>query len=211
LDGQEGAHPFVINDSWEAGSQNWTDDMIAKFKKLRGYDPSPWLPVLTGRIVGSAAEIAIGSSGIFARPFGDLIANEHYGTLEEVLHEQQHDSLRRIARVRPVLVADGMEVKKFNEVPIECHVDATPRGDGPACEHRRQFGYNTPMIASQPGPNLWADRMSRLRSMTADRGAMGIGHLHADSQTRTGISQRHQPYRVVTSRPTSPWSIRRPA
>ena len=39
---------YVINDSWEAGSQNWTDNMIAQFKKLRGYDPVPWMPVLTG-------------------------------------------------------------------------------------------------------------------------------------------------------------------
>ena len=31
---------YVITDSWEAGSQNWTDDMIAQFKKRRGYDPS---------------------------------------------------------------------------------------------------------------------------------------------------------------------------
>ena len=38
---------YVINDSWEAGSQNWTDNMIAQFKRLRGYDPTPWLPVLT--------------------------------------------------------------------------------------------------------------------------------------------------------------------
>ena len=45
---------YVINDSWEAGSQNWTDNMLAQFKKLRGYDATPWLPVLTGRVVESA-------------------------------------------------------------------------------------------------------------------------------------------------------------
>src|ERR1035438_6091733 len=44
----------VINDSWEAGSQNWTDNMLAQFKALRGYDATPWLPVLTGRVVESA-------------------------------------------------------------------------------------------------------------------------------------------------------------
>ena len=47
---------YVINDSWEAGTENWTDDMIAEFVKRRGYDPKPWLPVLTGRVVGSAAD-----------------------------------------------------------------------------------------------------------------------------------------------------------
>jgi len=28
--------------------------MITQFKKYRGYDPTPWLPVLTGRVVESA-------------------------------------------------------------------------------------------------------------------------------------------------------------
>ena len=45
---------YVINDSWEAGSQNWTDNMLAQFKKLRGYDATPWLPVLAGRVVESS-------------------------------------------------------------------------------------------------------------------------------------------------------------
>src|SRR5580692_11795269 len=42
---------YVTMDSWEAGMQNWTDDMIAEFKRLRGYDPTPWMPVLAGRVV----------------------------------------------------------------------------------------------------------------------------------------------------------------
>ena len=45
---------YVITDSWEAGTQNWTDKMIAEFRQRRGYDPLPWLPVLTGRVVQSA-------------------------------------------------------------------------------------------------------------------------------------------------------------
>lgn len=40
-------------DSWEAGCQNWTATMPAEFKARRGYDLRPWLPVLTGRVVGS--------------------------------------------------------------------------------------------------------------------------------------------------------------
>ncbi|MDE3149657.1 MAG: discoidin domain-containing protein, partial [Acidobacteriota bacterium] len=46
---------YVINDSWEARSLNWTGNMIAQFKRLRGYDPTPWMPVLAGRVVESAA------------------------------------------------------------------------------------------------------------------------------------------------------------
>ena len=52
--GKRGLH-YVVNDSCEAGAQNWTDNMIAQFKKLRGYDPLPWMPVLAGQIVESSA------------------------------------------------------------------------------------------------------------------------------------------------------------
>jgi hypothetical protein len=42
-------------DSWEAGGQNWTASFPAEFRARRGYDLRPWLPVLAGRVVGSAA------------------------------------------------------------------------------------------------------------------------------------------------------------
>ncbi|MBE0539857.1 MAG: glycoside hydrolase family 2 [Verrucomicrobia bacterium] len=44
----------VVADSYEMGSQNWTDGFDAQFKQRYGYDPKPWLPVLSGRLVGSA-------------------------------------------------------------------------------------------------------------------------------------------------------------
>ena len=40
-------------DSWETGSQNWTPLFREEFTRRRGYDPMPWLPVITGRVVGS--------------------------------------------------------------------------------------------------------------------------------------------------------------
>jgi hypothetical protein len=41
-------------DSWEAGGQNWTSTFPSEFLKRRGYDLRRWLPVLAGRVVGSA-------------------------------------------------------------------------------------------------------------------------------------------------------------
>jgi len=40
-------------DSWEVGVQNWTPRMREEFQRLRGYDLLRWLPVMTGRVVGS--------------------------------------------------------------------------------------------------------------------------------------------------------------
>ena len=44
----------VVADSYEMGSQNWTDGFEAQYQQRYGYDPKPWLPVLTGRLVGGA-------------------------------------------------------------------------------------------------------------------------------------------------------------
>lgn len=48
---------FII-DSYETGPQNWTDDAHERFQGSFGYDPLPWLPVLTGRVVDSADKSA---------------------------------------------------------------------------------------------------------------------------------------------------------
>ncbi|HWK07433.1 MAG TPA: family 78 glycoside hydrolase catalytic domain [Puia sp.] len=45
---------YLVADSYETGSQNWTDDFAASFQRQYKYDPLPWLPVFSGRIVGSA-------------------------------------------------------------------------------------------------------------------------------------------------------------
>jgi hypothetical protein len=44
---------YVHIDSWEAGTQNWTAKFPQEFRKRRGYNINPWLPVLTGILVDS--------------------------------------------------------------------------------------------------------------------------------------------------------------
>lgn len=46
----------VVADSYEMGPENWTDGFAENFHARYGYDPKPWLPVLTGRIVGSVSQ-----------------------------------------------------------------------------------------------------------------------------------------------------------
>jgi hypothetical protein len=40
-------------DSWEQGAQNWTPEFREEFKKRRQYDPWPYFPAYSGRVVGS--------------------------------------------------------------------------------------------------------------------------------------------------------------
>jgi hypothetical protein len=43
----------VVMDSWEKGGQDFTDNFIDSLKARYGYDPVPFLPALTGYLVGS--------------------------------------------------------------------------------------------------------------------------------------------------------------
>ncbi len=40
-------------DSWEMGAQNWTARFLEEFKRRRGYDARPLLPVYSGRVIES--------------------------------------------------------------------------------------------------------------------------------------------------------------
>jgi len=150
---------YVINDSWEAGSQNWTDDMIAQFKKRRGYDPVPWMPVLTGLVVESA-EASDKFLWDFRKTIGDLIADEHYGQLEATLHEwgmghygESHESGR-------AFVADGMEVKKFNEVPMGALWVQVPG------VNKEQYDYNADDRESASVAHIYGQNLAAAESLT---------------------------------------------
>ena len=77
----------IVLDSYEQGSQNWTEGMIEDFERRFGYDPVQWLPVLTGRIVGSADK-----SDRFLwdlrRLVADRIAYDYVGGFRELCQEQ---------------------------------------------------------------------------------------------------------------------------
>jgi hypothetical protein len=51
----------MLTDSIEVGAANWTPKMIDQFKRLRGYDATPWLPASPARW-SAAARIATSSS-----------------------------------------------------------------------------------------------------------------------------------------------------
>ena len=80
------AFKYVIADSYEMGSQNWSDDYREKFLERFNYDPVKYLPVFSGRIVGSVDE-----SDRFLwdlrRLTADLVAYEYVGGLKKVSND----------------------------------------------------------------------------------------------------------------------------
>lgn len=83
--GKVGLNNALI-DSYEVGSQNWTPNFEAEFKKRRGYDPMPFLPVVTGRVVGSA-ETSERFLWDFRRTICDLFADNYFKYFKELCHK----------------------------------------------------------------------------------------------------------------------------
>ncbi|OHB85412.1 MAG: hypothetical protein A2V98_12725 [Planctomycetes bacterium RBG_16_64_12] len=73
-------------DSWENGSQNWTARMREEFQSRRGYDLLPFLPVMTGRVVGSL-EISERFLWDLRRTISELVVENYAGHLRDLAHE----------------------------------------------------------------------------------------------------------------------------
>ena len=76
----------VVADSYETGSQNWTDLLISEFKKKYSYDPTPFIPVLRGKVVGSA-NLSDRFLWDLRRLIADDAAFNYVGGLREVSHK----------------------------------------------------------------------------------------------------------------------------
>ncbi|QHS57513.1 glycoside hydrolase family 2 [Mucilaginibacter sp. 14171R-50] len=76
----------TVADSYETGGQNWTDGMIQKFESIYGYNPTPYIPVLQGKVVGSEDQ-----SDRFLwdlrRFVADRVAYDYVGGLRDISHQ----------------------------------------------------------------------------------------------------------------------------
>jgi hypothetical protein len=107
----------LLTDSIEVGAANWTPRVIEQFKRLRGYDPLPWLPTLTGTIVESRAR-----SDAFLYDYrhtlADLMASEHYGTVAAVAHEQGLTVYGEALEDQRPSLGDDMAMRAHADTPM---------------------------------------------------------------------------------------------
>ncbi|MBI5685890.1 MAG: hypothetical protein HZC54_12525 [Verrucomicrobia bacterium] len=116
-------------DSWEVGIQNWTAKFPAEFRARRGYDITPWLPVLAGgRIVGSRdkSERFLWD---FRRTIADLLVDNYWKRSMELAH-QRGIEFRAESFGRQQFMYDPMNFARANDMPCgEFWVGGGPRVD----------------------------------------------------------------------------------
>jgi len=113
-----GSHGLLgmVNDSWEAGAQNWTEDLPAEFAARRGYDILRWMPALTGRVIDSekATDKFLWD---FRKTLGELLAENHFLTIANILHSRGMIHYTEAHEVFRAFIGDGMDTKRYADVP----------------------------------------------------------------------------------------------
>ena len=108
---------YMTMDSWEAGMQNWTDEMIAEFHRRRGYDPTPYLPILAGRVIESA-DVSDRFLWDFRRTLADMFADEFYGTMDAELHKKGMEAYSEASGVALEIPEDTLLNKSKVDIPM---------------------------------------------------------------------------------------------
>ena len=114
--GPQGLRAMMF-DSWEASFANWTPQVLAEFRRLRGYDPTPWLPALAGYVVDTP-ERSDGFLWDWRRTLQQLLKIHHYDQLTALLHE---NGMIRYGEAHEGIYAgmgDGMEMKQSADIPM---------------------------------------------------------------------------------------------
>lgn len=96
---------YMHVDSWECGSQNWSDNFAAEFRQRRGYDLLPYLPLLAGIPMESAAR-----SEDVLRDVRTTISELTIDVFYKVLADcaRQYDCEFSAECVSPTMVSDGL-------------------------------------------------------------------------------------------------------
>jgi hypothetical protein len=167
---------YVITDSFEAGGANWTKNLPAEFARRRGYDMKPWIPVLTGRIVKST-ESSEQFLWDFRKTLSDLIAENHYDLLGDLLHRRGMGRYSESHESGRAFTGDGMEVKRKADIPMSAMWTPNPfTGGGNGVEVATNYKMDVRESASVA--HLYGQNLAAAESMTA------IGNSFAYSPER---------------------------
>jgi len=172
--GLVGAHGVtaLVNDSTEVGAANWTPAMLAQFQQARGYDARPWLPTLTGVLIGSRADT---DKFLFdwRRTLAELMASAHYGTVARDAHGQGLTVYGEALEDKRPVLGDDMAMRSHTDIPMAA-LWTFPQGGAPnpsyiadmrgAASVAHIYGQNLVAAESMTSAlNYWADSPRTLK------------------------------------------------
>ena len=147
---------YLHVDSWECGCQNWSETFAQEFMRRRGYDLMPWLPVMAGVPVVSAAETERVLRDI-RLTINDLVNDNFFATVRDRAHAMGMGfSSESIA---PTMVADGIDHYRYADFPMGEYWLNSPTHDKP-----------NDMLDAISGGHVYGKRIIQAEGFTEVRG-----------------------------------------
>ncbi len=170
----------ILIDSWECGSQNWSDNFSSEFAKRRGYDLMPFLPLLAGFPIESAQK---SEQVLFdvRQTISDLVTDVFFKVMRENAHKYGCELMAE--SVAPTFVNDGMEHFKMVDRPMGEFWFRSPTHDKPmdmldAISGAHIYGKN--IVQAEGFTQLrtnWDEHPAMLKPMLDRHFALGINKL----------------------------------
>jgi len=182
-------------DSWECGSQNWSPLFKAEFLKRRGYDLTPYLPIMTGLPVESA-NVSENFLYDIRKTIAELVVDQFYKTLAKLAKEQGVTFTAE--SVAPTMLSDGLMHYKTVDVPMGEFWLNSPTHDKPndmldAISGAHIYGKNIVQAEAFTTVRMdWNESPANMKTLQDRNYALGINKLV---------------YHVFTH---NPWMDRRP-
>jgi hypothetical protein len=164
-------------DSWECGSQNWSQNFAAEFRQRRGYDLLPWLPVMAGVPLGSADQSERVLFDV-RQTIAELVNDKFYVTLRDLAHAK--GCTFSAEAIAPTMVSDGMLHYQHADMPMGEFWLRSPTHDKPndlldAISGAHIYGKN--IIGAESFTELklaWDEHPGMLKALQDRNYALGV-------------------------------------
>lgn len=111
-----GSIAYFWSDSWECGKLTWTQDFPNQFRRFRGYDIKPYLPVLAGYTVDSE-DVSARFREDFDRTIQDCISENFYGHFMELCHKNGVKVGNEAAGPNDIPPIDALKNLGYSDLP----------------------------------------------------------------------------------------------
>ncbi|WP_213981004.1 glycosyl hydrolase [Sphingomonas sp. dw_22] len=168
-------------DSFEAGLQNWTETLPADFARRNGYDMLPYLPALTGRIVGDL-DASNRFLFDFRRTLADLMADNYYGRMQQ--HANAAGLRFHVEGYGPGAF-DALQVSGRAQVPMTEFWTRTPWTDNRTVKMVSSAAhvYGKDVVAAEaftgePQTSRWLDYPYSMKTLGDQMFAQGFNQIY---------------------------------
>jgi predicted GH43/DUF377 family glycosyl hydrolase len=167
-------------DSWEAGSQNWTTVFPEEFKRRRGYDLTPYLPLFAGIPVQSA-EASERFLNDVRLTISELTSDAFFAPLAEIA--KQHGCTFTAETTAPTMMGEGMRHFAHVDVPMGEFWLRSPTQDKPndmadAISAAHVYGKSIVMSEAFTERNLeWDEHPGMLKALGDHNFTLGINRF----------------------------------